>query len=209
MMLSRSRPSNCREHLFRLEAVIFILALTIGFSVQVPTWARNSARPGSPKSTYKRKDWPHWTKGKEGTCFNTRHWLLNKRSEVKVEVNRKGRNCTVKAGEWRDYYYDERLTALKNIDVDHLIPLKHAHDIGGWKWSRKEREVFANDPENLVITNKKYNRQKGAKTIADWLPINRAYACKYYRDWMKVKKKYALPVSESEKSSVDLTHCPK
>ena len=70
------------------------------------------------------------------------------------------------------------------------------------------KEKFANDPENLVITNRKYNRQKGAKTIAQWLPINFSYACKYYKDWIKIKKKYDLPISKAELNALDPALCP-
>jgi hypothetical protein len=91
---------------------------------------------------------------------------------------------------------------MKQIDVDHLIPLKHAYDTGGANWSPEKKEQFANDPENLVITNKKYNRQKGAKGIDQWLPVNKAYACKYVRDWIKVKKKYGLNLLKDELATI-------
>lgn len=155
---------------------------------------------------YKRSSWKHWI-DEDRNCLDTRHDILKKRSERDVIISKRGKKCYVKTGLWSDYYYPEKLTTAKEVDIDHLIPLKHAHDIGGWKWDQNLKKKFANDPENLVITNKRYNRIKGAKKINEWLPLNIEYACKYYKDWMKIKQKYNLPVSEEESNAVDIGRC--
>ncbi len=160
----------------------------------------------SKKVPYHRKDWKHWTDS-DRNCFDTRQELLKDRSLNSPQVIRKKNRCKVSAGKWDDYYYPEVLNSTEQIDIDHIIPLKHAHDLTGNNWSKNQKEAFANDPENLVITNRKYNRQKGALTIAQWTPRNIEYACKYYRDWMRLKKKYNLPISNEEKRSVDQKKC--
>jgi hypothetical protein len=153
---------------------------------------------------YNRKDWPHWSDF-DKNCLNTRAEILKERSLLPVKFNKKG--CGVKAGKWEDYYYPEIHLKAKNVDVDHLIPLKHAHESGGGVWSREKKEKFANDPDNLVITNRTYNRQKGAKTIAQWLPVQKDYACKYIKDWFKIKKKYGLEIKSDEIDSAESTKC--
>lgn len=150
---------------------------------------------------YYRKDWKHWIDA-DHNCINTRHEILKKRSLVPVTLSKNG--CSVKTGEWDDYYYPEKMTKLSDIDIDHLVPLKHAHESGGKNWNKTQKEIFANDEENLVITNKKYNREKGSQTIATWLPVQKNYACKYLIDWMKIKKKYALTISSQEQKTFDL-----
>jgi hypothetical protein len=65
---------------------------------------------------------------------------------------------------------------------------------------------FANDPRNLVITNRKYNRTKGAKTPLEWLPSQHEYACRYLKDWLALKKAYGLRISNGEHSTVQ---CPQ
>ena len=115
----------------------------------------------------------------------------------------------MKEGLWDDYYYPETLTAASLVDIDHLVPLKHAHMSGAQGWSKKRKLEFANDPMNLVITNKSYNRRKGAKGIHEWLPVNRGYACKYVRDWFKVKMKYGLIVKADEGGTVERLQCSK
>jgi hypothetical protein len=154
---------------------------------------------------YNRKHWKHWI-DEDKDCQNTRQEILIDRSLTPVQLNKKG--CTVKSGKWMDYYYPEVHTNASLVDIDHLVPLMNAHQTGGALWTRKLKEQFANDPENLVVTDRKYNRAKGPKGIDAWLPINREYACKYIRDWVKVKKKYNLVLTEKEAHTVKVSNCP-
>jgi hypothetical protein len=150
---------------------------------------------------YNRKTWDHWI-DEDKNCLNTRAEILKKRSIGEVNLSKKG--CSVVSGLWEDYYYPEKHQLAKDVDIDHLVPLKNAHDSGGFAWSENQKREFANDEENLVITNRKYNRQKGSQGIDTWLPVDKVYACKYIKDWMKIKNKYGLKISESEQKSYDL-----
>ena len=154
---------------------------------------------------YQRSEWSHWS-DPDKDCQNTRQEILISRSKAKVKLNKKG--CTVISGEWADYYYPEKHVLSKNVDIDHLIPLKHAHEVGGANWDKEKKERFANDPENLVITNKSYNRKKGAKTIAEWLLINKDRTCQYLQDWIRIKKKYHLILTKEEYETIRLSGCP-
>lgn len=155
-------------------------------------------------SKYDRKEWPHWVDA-DHDCQNTRQEILIARSQVPVSTDRRG--CRVIKGKWNDYYYPEVHTVSTSVDIDHLIPLKHANDIGADVWTKDEKEKFANDPENLVVTNKIYNRKKGAKTIAEWLPVHHEYACKYIAQWIRIKKKYQLHLSEAEQKTIKKADC--
>ncbi len=162
------------------------------------------------KGKYRRKLYPHWI-DRDGDCQNERQEILIGRSLVPVifKINRKGKSCTVLSGTWRDFYFKELLTEASEIDVYHIVPLKHAHDSGAFSWSRDKRRQFANDPENLVLTNKSYNRQKGAQTPLKWLPVNRSYACRYFKRWLFVKRKYALEITSLELSEFKKMNCKK
>jgi hypothetical protein len=149
---------------------------------------------------YNRKEWKHWIDADQN-CLDTRNEILKSRSLVEVQLNPKG--CKVFSGEWDDFYYPEKLFLAKKIDIDHLIPLKNAHISGGSEWSSEEKKVFANDPENLVVTNLKYNRQKGALGIDGWLPIKKNYACKYIKKWVYIKNKYQLTILQDEIFTID------
>jgi hypothetical protein len=161
----------------------------------------------SVSAKYKRSEWKHWI-DTDHNCLNTRQEILKKRSLETVVLSKKG--CTVKGGLWQDYYYPEKHTSADQVDIDHLVPLKHAYDHGGKIWTEKQKRDFANDEENLVITNRKYNREKGSQSIATWLPLHKNYACKYLLDWMKIKKKYALEITSEEQKSFDqgIKSCP-
>ena len=150
---------------------------------------------------YNRKTWKHWTDHNHN-CLDTRAELLKARSLVPVKMNKKG--CIVVEGKWQDYYFDETLLIGKQVDIDHLVPLKNAHDSGGSSWDEAKKEAFANDPENLVITNKKYNRTKSSKGIDKWLPVSLNYTCKYVKDFLHIKTKYKLELKSGETQTVDL-----
>lgn len=154
----------------------------------------------SPK--YKRADWGNWN-DPDGNCLNTRHEILKKRSQSKIMI----KNCRVLTGTWRDFYFDETHHSSIKVDIDHVVPLKHAFDSGGAKWSIEQKKQFALDEENLVITNRKYNRQKGAKDITNWVPLNRGHACRYANKWLTIKGKYQLTISNKELSSIKLLNC--
>jgi hypothetical protein len=158
---------------------------------------------------YDRKEWKHWIDANQD-CKDTRAEILVERSEVPVTYrsSKNNRECTVDEGRWRDYYFNEVLTQASQIDIDHLIPLSHAHHHGGAIWSASTKMQFANDPQNLVITNRSYNRQKGPKSIAQWLPIERSYACRYVKDWVLIKEKYGLPLLDDERQTISILNCP-
>lgn len=158
----------------------------------------------TPSTKYDRKEWKHWTDS-DKNCQNTRQEILKARSITDVKFNKRG--CTVVSGKWHDYYYAQVHTDAKNVEIDHLIPLKHAHDHGGDGWTAARKEQFANDPENLVITFKPYNRKKGAKGIDQWLPVNKEYACKYITDWQYIKSKYNLSISPKEHQTIVTSKC--
>jgi len=159
------------------------------------------------KRGYSRKEFQHWI-DLDGNCRNTRQELLIERSlaPVTFSISKKGK-CTVKTGKWADFYFDETLERADQIDIDHIVPLKHAWDLGADSWDASKRRDFANDPDNIVITNLKYNRQKGAKTILEWHPIGRVYACKYMAKWLLVKERYKLLISKQELDNKKLLKC--
>jgi hypothetical protein len=157
--------------------------------------------PTPPASQpYARSEWKHWI-DEDKDCEDTRAEILKLRSEVPVKIDPK--TCTVRSGRWKDYYFPEIHLRASRVDIDHLVPLKHAHEAGGASWTSGQKMRFANDPRNLVITNRKYNRTKGAKTPLEWLPAQREYACKYLKDWLALKKSYGLRVASEENSAVE------
>lgn len=154
--------------------------------------------------SYNRKDWPHWTK-ERGNCQDTRARLLIKESLVSPTLKTNG--CAVTLGKWKDFYSNEYYSDPKDLDIDHVIPLKRAHDSVGLSWTKEKRKQFANDPENLVIAYKKFNRQKGAKGISEWLPSNKEIACQYIKKWLRISSKYSIPLTPQERDTISIIKC--
>src|SRR5690606_6454790 len=109
---------------------------------------------------------------------DTRAEVLIAHSRVPVRF-RDAAACTVAAGEWLDPYSGALLRQAGDIDIDHLVPLKHAHGHGGDGWPAERRQAFANDPDNLLPVSAAQNRAKGSASPDQWLPPNRAYWCEY------------------------------
>ena len=112
---------------------------------------------------YDRGDWPHWLDN-DKDCQNTRHELLIKTSTKRVSF-RSAKQCQVLAGQWYDPYSGITFTVFKDLDLDHIVPLKFAHGHGANKWSRTRKVLFANDTDHLILAQASLNRQKGAKGI--------------------------------------------
>jgi hypothetical protein len=153
---------------------------------------------------YIRKEWAYG-KDEVKNCLYTRAEILKYRSQVHATLNKKG--CTILRGKWDDYYYPETHILAKNVEIDHLVPLKHAYETGAASWSSQQKKKFANDPLNLAITNKKYNRVKSDKGIDRWLPLHKEYACKYINDWIKIKNLYKLQFTDAEVNTIKVSGC--
>ena len=151
-------------------------------------------------SSYNRKNWPHWI-DEDGDCQNTRAEMLIRDSLSPVKFKR-NKGCNVTWGEWIGPYTGQHFTKASDLDIDHIVPLKHAHTTGGAGWSRAQKRSFANDPNNLLVTSASANRKKGAKGPARWKPPLKSYWCTYARKWRQVKTQYQLTISIPEERSL-------
>jgi hypothetical protein len=185
----------------------YLLLLFVLISCAQGPTDHSSLEDGEIKK-YVRKDWNHWI-DQDRNCLDTRGEILKKRSLGPVEFNKRG--CRVIHGKWEDFYHTQIHTTAAQVDIDHVVALKNAHLSGGANWSTRSKEEFANDPENLVITNRAYNRQKGAKGIDQWLPVKKDFACKYVKKWVSVKNQYSLRILPNEQKTIEeiRTECSK
>ena len=74
-------------------------------------------------------------------------------------------------------------TNASDVDIDHVIPLKYAHDHGGAIWTLCVKKLFANDPDNLLAVDDGENQFKSAKGPSEYLPPNEDYHCEYATKW--------------------------
>jgi hypothetical protein len=127
---------------------------------------------------------------------NTRHELLQKLSTAVIRLFQN--TCRVLRGRWFDPYNGQIFFDSRELDIDHLVPLKYNWDRGAYKWSRAKRVSFSNDPVSLVAVKKSVNCQKSADRPAEWLPPNVNFRCEYILRIQSVVRKYKLTQSAAE-----------
>ena len=160
-----------------------------------------SASPACP--AYDRKAWKHWIDA-DRDCQNTRHEVLIEESLTPVTF-KTDKGCRVVSGSWLGSYSGDVFTDASKLDIDHLVPLKEAHESGGYAWDAARRRDYANDlsdPNTLIAVDRGLNRQKGAGDPAEWLPPNKAYQTEYAEAWVAVKRKWGLTADAKEISAL-------
>lgn len=84
----------------------------------------------------------------------------------------------------------------QSVQIDHIVPLSYAWDMGAYRWPNSERMRFANDPANLLAVQGQANQDKGDSPPAQWMPPNKAFACQYAMQFIAVLRGYSLPVDQ-------------
>jgi hypothetical protein len=183
------------------ELVLLGIHPVQGFWETLKGWV--SSHDVAIRQEYERSQWRHW-QDHDGDCEKARAEVLI--AESLIEVTRKaGKPCQVASGRWRDPFSGEEITQASGVDVDHIVPLKNAHNSGGWKWSAAKREEYANQlihPEHLMAVSASLNRQKGAKGPEEWMPPNAAFHCEYIKAWAGIKERWGLSMNAEEQATV-------
>ena len=138
-----------------LLTILFTLLTTIAFAYSA----------GCPK--YDRKSYRHWI-DEDRDCQIARHEVLIAESISPVGF-KTSKGCRVVSGSWDDPYSGKTIINATKLDVDHMVPLKEAHESGAANWSRERKRAYANDldyPDTLIAVDRRLNRQKGAKDPA-------------------------------------------
>lgn len=158
-----------------------------------------SPEGAEPVPAYDRGDWGGW-RDDDGDCRDTRQEVLVTESEVEVTFE-DGRECRVATGRWTDAYTGEVLTDPGALDVDHMVPLREAHDSGAWRWDEARRRDYFNslaDPDHLRAVSASANRSKGSRSPEEWMPPDGTRRCRYAKDWLRIKDAWGLEVPPSE-----------
>lgn len=111
-------------------------------------------------------------------------------------------DCKVIGGTWIDPYSNESYTFSEppsGAQIDHIVSLKNAWQMGADQWDEQTRTEFANDPLNLRVTIASLNQQKSDSNAASWLPPYKPGRCAFIATQVAVKAKWQLFVTEAEK----------
>ena len=156
---------------------------------------------------YNRRDWRHWIDA-DRDCQNTRAEVLIAESLAPVSFapEEDGHKCLVTSGRWVGPWTGEVFTDASDVDIDHHVPLGHAHLSGGWQWPPDRKRAYANDladPVSLQATSRSVNRSKGKQPPDEWRPDELASWCRYAADWITVKQKWELTVTAAEVAALE------
>lgn len=165
----------------------------------------------APKTGYSRSSFSHWRDPDRNGC-DARNDML-KRDLVNVVFKEDTDECKVVSGVLNDPYSGTQIQFIlgkSDVDIDHVVALSHAWQVGAFQWSDSKRMEFANDPSNLLAVSARHNRQKGDGDAATWLPPAKSYRCAYVSRQVIVKAKYGLWITRAEKSAIErvLATCP-
>ena len=165
----------------------------------------------APKTGYSRSAFSHWRDPDRNGC-DARNDILN-RDLISVVFKEDTGECKVVSGVLNDPYSGlpiEFTLGKSDIDIDHVVALSHAWQVGAFQWSDAKRLEFANDPLNLLAVSARLNRQKGDADAATWLPPAKSYRCAYVSRQVVVKVKYGLWITAPEKNAIQrvLASCP-
>lgn len=165
-------------------------------------WVYHKGKIGDVKDAYVRsRDFGTWIDDPtDNNCYDTRTKVLIRQSTTPV-VMRKDRPCFVESGEWHDPYTDQTFTKTNEVDIDHVVPLKHLYDAIAWKWTQKKRCLYANFVFNdfhLLAVENKANRKKGDRSPDEYMPPNKDFQCQYIQNWLKIKLVWDVPLNPPE-----------
>lgn len=82
------------------------------------------------------------------------------------------------------------------VQIDHIVPLAYAWDMGAAGWPAVKRLRFANDPANLLAVAGPANQDKGDAQPALWMPANTAFHCQYAVAYLGVLRGYGLRLDQ-------------
>ncbi|WP_130442429.1 HNH endonuclease family protein [Streptomyces sp. BK239] len=175
---------------------------------KVPTKGRG------PKTGYDRDEFGHaWMDTADGVPLarngcDTRNDLL-KRDGQDVAF-RKGSDCVVVSMNLYDPYTGKDIAWKKakaaEVQIDHVVPLSYAWQMGAARWDEKKRQRLANDVLNLLPVSGPTNSAKRDAGPATWLPPSKVIRCSYAVRFAQVALKYRLPVTTADKSAM-LAQC--
>jgi hypothetical protein len=138
--------------------------------------------------------------------WRTRHYdyhrddILNRDLVDKTYVWTKRCPDAVETGTLHDPYTNATINFHRGakigeaVQIDHIVPLALAWDMGANDWPLAQRVRFANDPANLLAVQGQANQDKGDAQPALWMPPNAAFHCQYAMQFIAVSRGYGLPI---------------
>ena len=131
---------------------------------------------------------------------DTRNDILERDLVDKTYVSIKRCPNAIATGTLHDPYTNATVALVRGektgaaVQIEHIVPLAYAWDMGARFWTDELRVRFANDPGNLLAVEGQVNQDKGDSEPALWMPPNSAFHCQYAMQFIAVARGYGLPV---------------
>jgi Protein of unknown function (DUF1524) len=174
----------------------------------------------APMTGYSRDQFgPAWTDDDDDTFghngCDTRNDIL-RRDLTSTTIKPNSNGCVVLSGTLADPYTGKTIDFTRGedtstaVEIDHVVALGDAWQMGAQQLSVRQRQNLANDPLNLLAVDGPTNLSKGDSDAASWLPPNKAERCPYVARQIAVKAKYGLAVTSAERDEITriLGGCP-
>jgi hypothetical protein len=152
-----------------------------------------------------------WTDDNDDTFghngCDTRNDIL-RRDLTSTAIKSNSNGCVVLTGTLKDPYTGKTIEFTRGADtstaveIDHVVALGDAWQMGAQQLSARQRQNLANDPLNLLAVDGPTNLGKGDSDAASWLPPNKAERCPYVARQIAVKAKYGLAVTSAERDEI-------
>lgn len=174
--------------------------------INLLSWTLHEEPRPMPTEEYMRKlHFGRWINDPtDDTCMNTRAKVLVRESEQEVKF-RNQKQCVVDTGKWLDRYSNTEFTSSREIQIDHMVPLKNAYMAGAWSWDYKTRCLYANYlgyKNHLIPASVRENTSKGDRAPNKYLPTELSYRCQYIKDWLAIKMIWKLNMTEDEAQAI-------
>ncbi|HET9874928.1 MAG TPA: HNH endonuclease family protein [Mycobacterium sp.] len=133
---------------------------------------------------------------------DTRDDILNRDLTDVTHVSTKRCPAAVATGTLHDPYTNATIAFTRGakvgeaVQIDHIVPLAYAWDMGASGWPYPKRLRFANDPANLLAVAGQANQDKGDAQPGLWMPPNTAFACQYATAYLAVLRGYQLRLDQ-------------
>jgi hypothetical protein len=173
--------------------------------VSLLNWDHHKTTLEDPAEPYNRlRHFGSWVVDRQnGNCLDTRARVLLRQSTAPVGFSDSG--CRIATGRWQDPYSNRVITEARELDIDHVVPLKNSYVSGGWRWQREKRCLYANFMANnfhLLAVSASDNRSKGQDGPDNYMPENQAFSCDYLTIWLKIKLIWDLALPPNEASAI-------
>ncbi|PVZ94471.1 HNH endonuclease [Amnibacterium flavum] len=211
-------------------AALVVLAIVVALSLWVAARGQNADAQGAPSESwaggsdltsavlalpaaggsvagYERDAFGDGWKDPDRNGCDARNDILA-RDLTSVTFRPGTHDCVVTSGVLRDPYTATVIDFVRGdstselVQIDHVVPLSWAWNHGAAVWDDATRELFANDPVNLLAVDGPTNSSKSDSGPAEWMPPDPSYHCAYASRFTEVLTEYRLGIDDADRASL-------